>query len=378
MSYDDFYTQWWHLLKKFYPSTSSIDKNHMKKSVSPFQVTIPQNAIHKITETIHKIFHWSHSYIKLSNNISQIPIKNYAVLMAYDFHLDSNNQPQLIEINTNASGFLVIDLINKVHGRQTQALNLLRDSFFKEWRLFSNQKTKTPHVVIIDHQIEKQNMKFEFLMYQDLIKSWGWNCEIIEALDIKSDTSGNLFTPAHKPINFIYNRLTDFYFEKYPILQQAYKKQTACFSPNPREYGLLGDKKNLCTLSSYLSQYKNKLDPFALQSIENTILKTSIIDDHSWENRKNLFFKPLTGYGGKSAYRGSSITKKKFKEFNQGIAQEYIPPSTWIDPITHTKWKIDIRVYVYKNTIQLIGGRAYQGQLTNFKNILGGFCSIST
>ena len=365
MSYNNFYKKWYSLSKKFYPSCE-IDSNFLKKTISPFQITIPKTTLSKIKQAVQHIFQWSRS------NITHPPqISHYSVLMAYDFHFTTEGQPQLIEINTNGSGFLVVDLIDKIHGKHTPALELLKNSFFQEWSLFSKNKDKAPNVVVLDENIEKQNMKFEFQMYQDLIRSWGWNCTILDVSDIQSDNNGRLFFK-NTPIDFVYNRLTDFYFEKYPMLKQAYTKQTVCFSPNPQEYALLGDKINLYQLYKETSQNSSS----SLQPIQNIILKTVIQNQSSWAERKKLFFKPLTGYGGKSAYRGSSISKTKFNKLSDCIAQEYSPPFKWIDPNTHTEWKMDIRVYVYKDTIQLIGGRIYQGQVTNFKNLYGGFCSI--
>ena len=375
MYYDDFYESWLEKARKLYPSIC-ISEEQLKKCVSPLKIEVSQKTLQAMIQTVKNVFRWSRSSI-VSNNDSWIfQAVNDSVLMAYDFHLDSKGCPKLIEINTNASGFLVIDLIDKVYGRQTSALDLLKKSFLQEWNLFSNHKTHFPHAVIMDQQIEKQKMKFEFLMYQDLIKSLGWSCDIVSVEDIYSSNENQLFTSARKPIDFIYNRLTDFYFEQYPFLKKAYQKKTVCVSPNPKEYFLLGDKKNLCKLFSDLSQ--NNENSIGLHSIKDVIVKTFIMDESSWNIRKNLFFKPLQGYGGKSAYKGASITRKKFGELKNCIAQEYIAPLLLEDSKTGTKWKADIRVYAYRDEVQLIGGRVYQGQLTNFRNTFGGFCSILT
>ena len=366
---DDFYKNWTTLAKKLYPSTTPLFKSssHILKSISPFQIKIPFSSLLKIQQIIPLIYSWSrHNTFK--NNIGQAPIKNHSVLMGYDFHLDSQLKPKLIEINTNASGFLIVDLVQKTHGISSPALNLLKESFFEEWSLFSSQKN--PHVAIVDSNIQNQKMNFEFTMYKDLIQSWGWTCEIVDAQDIQCDSNNYLFSPSKKRIDFVYNRLTDFYFSNHSILRKAYLKQTACLSPNPREYFLLADKNNLCLLSE---------SSFFKKDFKDILLKTSIIDETSWKNKKNLFFKPFSGYGGKLSYRGKNLTQKKFLELKgKGIAQEYIPAPQWTHPQTQESWKFDIRIYAYKDKIQLIGGRIYQGQITNFKEESSGFCQILT
>lgn len=368
---NDFYTKWTNLAKKMYPSTIPLFKTHSQilKSISPFQIKIPSSALHQIQQIIPLIYSWSRTASRsFTNEVGQFPLKNHSLLMGYDFHLDSQFQPKLIEINTNASGFLLVDLIEKTNQISSSALNLLKDSFFEEWSLFSSQKN--PHVAIIDSDIHNQKMNFEFMMYKDLIESWGWTCEILDVKDIQFDSNLKLFSPSKKQIHFVYNRLTDFYFSNNPLLKQAYLKQTVCVSPHPNAYFLLADKHNLCLLSE---------SSFLKDPLKKIILKTTPINEFSWTNKKNLFFKPFSSYGGKMSYRGRNITQKKFHELKgKGIAQEYVPPTQWTHPQNQDKWKFDIRAYVYKDKIQLMGGRIYQGQITNFKEELSGFCQLST
>ena len=322
---DDFYKNWTALSKKLYPSTRPLfeTSSHILKSISPFQIKIPLSSLQKMQKIIPLIYSWSRRTSRtFKNSTGQTPIKNHSVLMGYDFHLDSQLKPKLIEINTNASGFLIVDLVQKAHGISSPALNLLKESFFEEWSLFSSQKN--PHIAIIDSDIQNQKMNFEFTMYKDLIQSWGWTCEIVNVQDIQCDSNDYLFSPSKKRIDFVYNRLTDFYFLNHPILKKAYLKQTACFSPNPREYFLLADKNNLCLLSE---------SSFFTDIFKDVFLKTSIINEESWKNKKSLFFKPFFGYGGKLSYRGKSMTQKKFLELKgKGIAQEYIPAPQWTSP----------------------------------------------
>ena len=38
-------------------------------------------------------------------------------------------------------------------------------------------------VFIIDDQIDRQELAFEFYFYKNLFESWGWECEICETTD---------------------------------------------------------------------------------------------------------------------------------------------------------------------------------------------------
>jgi hypothetical protein len=96
--------------------------------------------------------------------------------------------------------------------------------------------------------------------------------------------------------------------------------------------------------------------------------------DHEelWGQRKKLFFKPAQMYGGKAVYRGSSISRRVFLEMLERdyIAQEFRPPGEWHG------WKYDLRFYVYKDRIQQVCARLYQGQVTGFSTPGGGLARV--
>ncbi len=61
------------------------------------------------------------------------------------------------------------------------------------------------------------------------------------------------------------------------------------------------------------------------------------------------------------------------------LIQKYVPASPVPgiapgDPLQN--WKFDLRFYVYRDEIQQIAARLYQGQVTNFASPLGGFTRV--
>ena len=366
-----FYNTFIEKLKQLYPS-APIVKEQLLNCISPFTIEIPSSSFSQMETAIKTIYQWSRDNPSLDMpEISKVKIKNQSVLMAYDFHLDENNIPKLIEINTNASGFLVTDLIHKSHGLQTNALESLRQSFFKEWHLFSDSSLPPIYTAIVDENIDTQKMKFEFFMYHDLMNTWEWKNNVLDVKSLKINPKDKLIDPDNIEIDFIYNRLTDFYFKNWPLLNRAYNKQKSCFSPNPKEYSSLADKRNLCFLYERSKTSSDSL-------LKKILIPSELLDmkQDAWENKKTLFFKPIESYGGRGSYRGKTITKKKFSELKNYIVQEYASPAIWKDPINQNQWKFDIRAYVYQDQIQLLGGRVYKGQVTNFHNPFGGFCLI--
>ena len=123
----------------------------------------------------------------------------------------------------------------------------------------------------------------------------------------------------------------------------------------------------------------------SIDAIRNVLLPTwhsSEFADISevWQKRKQLFFKPPQSYGGKGAYRGSSISRKVFNRVmsEDTLIQQYVPAPkiTFESDETSADWKYDLRAYAYGGEVQMLVARIYQGQITNFSQAYGGYCPI--
>ena len=100
-------------------------------------------------------------------------------------------------------------------------------------------------------------------------------------------------------------------------------------------------------------------------------------EDELWANRKQLFFKPNSGFGSRGAYRGEKLTRRVFGEILQSgyVAQKLASPGERrLDEAVSLKY--DVRAYVYDGKIQLMAARLYQGQTTNFRTPGGGFAQV--
>jgi hypothetical protein len=122
----------------------------------------------------------------------------------------------------------------------------------------------------------------------------------------------------------------------------------------------------------------------AVSELQRGIPQTRVVKSEDavrwWEERKQWFFKPVTGYGAKGAYRGDKLTKRVFEEILAGgyVAQRLALPGECRVQVNgeEAALKYDVRCYVYDGKIQLIAARLYQGQTTNFRTAGGGFASV--
>ncbi|HPI39612.1 MAG TPA: hypothetical protein PLJ21_02335, partial [Pseudobdellovibrionaceae bacterium] len=130
------------------------------------------------------------------------------------------------------------------------------------------------------------------------------------------------------------------------------------------------DFLNLLSLSEFDKNLLHK-------SIPKTIPLNPTTQEELWAQRKKFFFKPMNSYGSKSAYSGNGISSIKFQHLalENTLAQEFSPPGRQMHG--DQEFKYDLRFYAYEDQVQLVMGRLYQGQLTNFKTPLGGWACIN-
>jgi hypothetical protein len=110
-------------------------------------------------------------------------------------------------------------------------------------------------------------------------------------------------------------------------------------------------------------------------------LRVEAPEQRWWDERKQWFFKPASGFGSRGTYRGDKITRRAFGEVMRGhyIAQQFAPPSERRRKSPEQdRFKLDVRSYVYDGAQQLLAARLYQGQTTNFRTAGGGFAPIYT
>lgn len=311
---------------------------------------------------------------------------NSSVLMSYDFHVDEQQNLRLIEVNTNASLSLAADLLHDVHGVPNRFADNFRDeivkSFLHEAKLALPHLDRKPKIAIVDANPTKQKLFLEFLLYRDLFETSGLNTSIIDTCDLKF--TGDSLSAHGEKVDLIYNRDTDFYLEKpeHQALKASTLEGRACVTPHPHEYRLLADKERLLELSRPGVIESLAIPEADKKAIEKALIRTMDLSDlgtpeEVWAKRKGYFFKPKRSFGGKAAYRGSTMTRKILPELfkEEYVAQEFVPAPT-LKLSEEEPFKYDLRFYVYENRIQIACARAYRGQMTNMQALGGGIAVI--
>jgi hypothetical protein len=318
------------------------------------------------------------------------------VFMGYDFHVGALG-PRLIEVNTNSGGALLNAALARAqqsccsamnwaftHNPALQALEqTFYDMFVTEWR---RQRENVPMstVAIVDDEPALQYLEPEFELFQKLFQRHGVTATIANAKELEW-RDGKLWDHG-VAVDMVYNRLTDFYLDEpeHQALRSAYEEGGVVLTPHPRAHALHADKRNLVILSDDAS-----LAALGVSADDRSLLKTAVpqtrlvtaeIASELWARRRQLFFKPVAGYGGKAAYRGDKLTRRVWDEIQAGdfVAQELVPPSQRLIEIdgAQADLKFDVRAYTYNGKIQLLAARMYSGQTTNFRTPGGGFAPV--
>jgi hypothetical protein len=184
----------------------------------------------------------------------------------------------------------------------------------------------------------------------------------------------------------VYNRLTDFYLESEPAraLASAYARSDVVVTPHPRAHALFANKSHLALLSNERELRELGVADADVRTLIELVPKAEVVSiearERLYRERKQLFFKPLTGYGSKAAYRGDKLTRGKFEELlaRPYLAQRIVKPSERVVRVGDElhKLKLDVRAYVVEGRVVLLGARLYQGQTTNFRTPGGGFATV--
>jgi len=328
--------------------------------------------------------------------IAQHDFGPLGMFMGYDFHLDAQG-PKLIEINTNAGGALLNAALALAQqscceamdgaSKPVPTLDRLEDAFFEmfanEWR---RQRGEVPMglVAIVDDDPAAQYLAPEFYLCCQMLRQRGLDARVVPPEELEWQ-DGRLMTDGSE-VGMVYNRLTDFYLTEpaHAALKHAYEAGAVVMSPNPRVHALYADKRNLVALSDAMllaSWGVSEADRALVAAVvPQAVQVTPERSDELWAQRRQWFFKPESGYGGKAVYRGDKLTRRVWQDITQGgfVAQAMVPPSERLVEVdgVQTELKFDIRAYAYAGQVQLLAARMYMGQTTNFRTPGGGFAPV--
>lgn len=322
----------------------------------------------------------------------------HGVFFGYDFHL-TNDGPQLIEINTNAGGALLLlevasaqqaccdEVENFVTGRvNTMDLEQTFVAMFRDELRAQRPGLKLRRVAVVDENPDEQYLSPEFTLFKTMFRRHNIDA-IVTGPEAFSLEDSRLLVD-EKPVDLVYNRLTDFYLQSpaCAVLNRAYRNASAVITPSPYTHAVYANKQNLTVLCDADRLIALGVDKPTIATLVRSVPRTELVTaqnaDALWAERKRLFFKPTCGFGSRGTYKGAKLTRKTWDSIlsDKYIAQELVAPSERLVLLDGNEQalKLDVRCYTYKGEIQLLGARMYRGQTTNFRTDGGGLAAVFT
>jgi len=300
---------------------------------------------------------------------------------AWDFHLPPDGPWQVIEFNDNGSGLLYAGFINcamydllSPEERET----IIPPPSFEELRGNLKRMVRREATeffgsipdglfLILDDPESLKRGKFlrEMEMLRELLREEGLAADVGAVTDLRWQNDRLLF--AGKPVVFIVNRSTDFFFAAETSLQlrTAFSTGNVYIAPNPFTYATRSDKR----LLEFLSNSECDAE-FGIRPEERVVLNAHVPATHLLRsenidaivaNKEEFVFKPIHSHASRgflpSAKVGRSRLNRLVKKGEGYVSQKIVGrPKMGLDDGSSV-W-IDLRVWAYRGELTLLSGRA--------------------
>lgn len=355
-------------------------------SVVPRHQVIPGGTVEEIARFI-RVFDqvttreaWQVAALREAPAIAQSRRRETCFFSAWDFHLPPEGGCKLIEFNDNGSGFLFAAIIN---ARHYEAATLVDDKTIvppAEFAAFMHhignlveheargffQEFPSSLFLILEDAEPLRNGRFrqELELLRDLFRGNGWQAEVGSPGETGWDGGQLLF--AGKPVAFIVNRSTDFFWQsaEFAAVRSAYQAGCVYVAPNPFTYATRSDKRLLEWLSLPQSDQELGILPEERHVLSAHVPETHVVsaDNLSMlaQRKREFVFKPLHGFAGRGLLDNSMIGEARLRRLVRHadgyVAQRWVAkPEMQVEG--QSMWT-DLRVWAYRGEIFNISGRA--------------------
>lgn len=303
--------------------------------------------------------------------------------LTVDFGISRDGRPLVMELNCNASrwqGGVALQrwmeatpkppyfrepfMRDPVFRNPEMLEEVFVDCLREEWRLFQLNRGLTPRplrsVLVTEVEPHLRAWFHEQKEIAACLQRRGIEARLASIYEVENLDG----------VDLVYNRDTDFFLEsgKLVLLREALQSGRVCFTPHPRGYAMVLNKKSLITLYD-LGQGRHPeigLDADDRAFLGRVVPMTRYMTDAdrslSQADRANLIFKPIGLFGGRGIHRGDAISDVDLAALKPGeyLVQEIIDRQLYDGGVY-----ADMRFFCYGGRVVYGNARTYRTPVAN-------------
>lgn len=297
------------------------------------------------------------------------------LLLSYDVH-PTPDGPVLIEVNTNAGGFLTA-LEAARQGNDCCAE--WEQGAFRERLLALFRRDligERPGVVaIVDDALASQALLPEMAAIAELLRPVCEQVLLVDAAELRF-ASGRL-RHGGTAIDAVYWRSTDFLLADpaHAPVRQALAADSIALAPSPEAYRAIADKRRFLDWASEPVLAQDAQTGACFRIAQTVPMESRELEDW-YAERAGWVFKPVSGHASRGVYVGKSISRARLAELPRRdyLAQAYTPHPV-IDRAGRP-WKYDVRFFADRGTLIGAAARVFQGQVVGMRTPGSGFAPV--
>ena len=323
---------------------------------------------------------WREAALGEAPPIARVERREVCFFSAWDFHLPPEGGFQLIEFNDNGSGMPFAAMIDAFYyGAAGLAANAgiappatfaalrqtIGDMVEREARAFFGERPSGLLLILDDPEsLSRGKFHDELRLLRALLGERGWSAEI--GAPVETRWEGGRLTFDGRPVAFVVNRSTDFFFEadEFAALRQALQAGDVYIAPNPTTYATRSDKRLLEWLSSPLRDAELEIRAeerriLSAHTPESRVLREDNLEALAREAR-GLVFKPLHGHAGRGVLDGAEIGRERLRRLlkrGEGYVAQKRAEKARVEIDGAPVWT-DLRLWAYRGEALTISGRA--------------------
>ena len=303
--------------------------------------------------------------------LAQVPATYGAFMSAFDFHLTPRG-PKLIEMNTNADGFMsVIRMFAEHSPSEAERLRrLFVDGLLCEFRSAVGDASARPQLIcIVDECAAQQHVFGEYCAAAQLLTERGLPTKVASPEQLRLTRSGLQLQlrgeEEEEHVDMVYLRISSdkrLLKAAHAHIRSAAQRGLVVVTPRPAVFAHSADKRLLQCMA-----HKHEAVPRTRRLSERALSSW-------WRDRARWVFKPAMGHASRGVVVGAKMTRRQLRRMDKQstLCQLFVTTRLSHDDAT----RYDLRLYCHGAELLAPVSRHFEGDKMNLSSPKAGIRRI--